>query len=143
LTAHSHLRVLKRPSNLTLMRSDEPMLCESWLKSITNNSSLENDMSSGIQPVGHIILVLPFEVEEVSSGGIVVVRGDEVKREQMGQTEAEVVAIGNTAYSDQPAPWCKVGDRVVFARYAGTERKGKDGKTYRLINDLDVKAVLE
>lgn len=100
-------------------------------------------MSAGIRPVGHVVLVLPLEVEEKTASGIIVTRADEVRREQMGQTEAEVIAIGNTAYSDQPAPWCKVGDRVVFARYAGTERKGADERMYRLINDLDVKAVLE
>lgn len=99
--------------------------------------------AAGIRPVGHILLVLPLEVEEVTAGGIVVVTGDKVRREEMGQTEATVLALGNTAYSDQPEPWCQVGDRVVFARYAGTERKGSDGRMYRLINDLDVKGVLE
>mgnify|MGYP002134438991 CR=1 FL=1 len=52
-------------------------------------------------------------------------------------------ALGNTAYADQTAPWCKVGDRVLFAKYAGTMCQGQDGKTYRLINDLDVKAILD
>lgn len=97
---------------------------------------------AGIRPVGHIILVLPLEVEEVSKGGIVVVSGSQARREEMAQTEATVVALGNTAYADQKEPWCKEGDQVVFARYAGTERKGSDGKMYRLINDLDVKGVL-
>ncbi len=100
-------------------------------------------MSAGIRPVGHVVLVLPLEIEEKTASGIVVTRSDEVRREQMGQTEGEVIALGNTAYADQPQAWCSVGDRVVFARYAGTERKGKDGKMYRLINDLDVKGVLE
>lgn len=59
----------------------------------------------------------------------------------MGQTEGTVISLGNTAYADQSAPWCKAGDRVIFARYAGTETVGSDGKTYRLVNDLDVKAV--
>jgi co-chaperonin GroES (HSP10) len=99
-------------------------------------------VSAGIRPVGHILLVEPLEVEEVSAGGIIVSTGSQTRREEMGQTEATVIALGNTAYSDQPAPWCEAGDRVVFARYAGTERKGSNGKMYRLINDLDVKGVL-
>ncbi len=99
-------------------------------------------MNPGIKPVGHILLVKPLEVEEVSKGGIIMSTGSQTRREEMGQTEAEVVSLGNTAYKDQPEPWCKVGDRVVFARYAGTERKGADGQMYRLINDLDVKGVL-
>jgi co-chaperonin GroES (HSP10) len=100
-------------------------------------------MSAGIRPVGHIILVLPLEVEEVSKGGIIVSTGSQTRREEMGQTVAEVIALGNTSYADQKEPWCAVGDKVIFARYAGTERKGADGKMYRLINDLDVKGVLE
>jgi co-chaperonin GroES (HSP10) len=100
-------------------------------------------MSAGIRPVGHVLLVLPLEVEEVSKGGIIVTTGSQTRREEMGQTEATVISLGNTAYADQKEPWCQVGDRVVFARYSGTERKGSDGKMYRLINDLDVKGVLE
>ena len=100
-------------------------------------------MDAGIKPVGHILLVLPLEVEKKSAGGIIMATASQERREEMGQTEATVVALGSTAYSDQPAPWCAVGDRVVFARYAGTERKGSDDKMYRLINDLDVKGVLE
>ena len=74
---------------------------------------------------------------------IVLATATQSQRESMAQTEAEVVALGNTAYSDQPVPWCQVGDKVVFAKYAGTICQGNDGKTYRLINDLDVKAILE
>ncbi len=99
--------------------------------------------AAGIRPVGHILLVLPLEVEEKTRSGIVLATATQQRREEMGQTEALVIALGNTAYADQPEPWCAVGDRVVFARYAGTQREGSDGKQYRLINDLDVKGVLE
>ena len=99
-------------------------------------------MSSGIRPAGHVILVCPLVVEETTKSGIVLSTISQSRREEMGQTEAVVISLGNTAYADQAAPWCKVGDSVIFARYAGIERKGSDGKIYRLINDLDVKAVL-
>lgn len=100
-------------------------------------------MKIGIKPTGHMVLVLPFEVEATTKSGIVLATATQTQRESMAQTEAIVIALGNTAYSDQPAPWCKVGDKVVFARYAGTGCQGKDGQAYRLINDLDVKALLE
>lgn len=100
-------------------------------------------MKIGIKPTGHMLLVLPVEVEVTTKSGIVLATAAQTQRESMAQTEAEVIALGNTAYSDQPAPWCRVGDQVVFARYAGTICQGKDDKTYRLINDLDVKAILE
>ena len=97
----------------------------------------------GNRPTGHMLLVLPVEVEVTTRSGIVLATATQSQRESMAQTEAEVVALGNTAYSDQPVPWCQVGDKVVFAKYAGTICQGNDGKTYRLINDLDVKAILE
>ena len=98
--------------------------------------------AAGIRPVGHILLALPLELEQVSASGIILRTDSQDRKEEMGQTEATVIALGNTAYADQTAPWCKIGDNVVFARYAGTERDGSDGRKYRLINDLDVKAVL-
>jgi len=36
----------------------------------------------------------------------------------------------------------KVGDEVLFAKYAGAVVDGKDGKKYRLTNDKDIAAVL-
>lgn len=99
--------------------------------------------TSGIRPTGHILLVLPDEVETTTESGIVLATSSQRQREEMAQTEAIVVELGNTAYRDQVSPWCEVGDRVIFAKYAGTVSKGLDGRTYRLINDLDVKAILE
>lgn len=97
--------------------------------------------TSGIQPAGHVILVKPKVVEETTKSGIVLATATQRSREHMGQTEATVIALGPTAYSDQAQPWCAVGDQIIFARYAGTERVGADGEVYRLINDLDVKAI--
>lgn len=99
--------------------------------------------TSGIRPTGHILLVLPDEVETTTSSGIVLATPGQHQREEMAQTEATVIELGNTAYRDQVSPWCEIGDRVIFAKYAGTVSKGRDGRTYRLINDLDVKAILE
>lgn len=100
------------------------------------------DNNSGIIPKGHRILVLPEAVEEVSAGGIIMATATQQQREQMGQTDGVVIAIGATAFSDLGEPWCKVGDRVIFAKYAGLMRKGKDEKEYRIINDLDVVGLL-
>ena len=100
-------------------------------------------MKPGIYPVGHRILVLPDEVEKTTKSGIIMATHSQHRREEMAQTEGLVVAIGSTAYADQKTPWCEVGDRVIFARYVGTERLGADGRTYRIISDLDVVAVVE
>lgn len=100
---------------------------------------------SGIRPTGPSILVLPLEVERTTQSGIIVSAGENAKRAQMAQAEGEVVGIGPMAWVDQPGkdPWCKVGDKVLFAKFAGMVIEGKDGNEYRLINDLDIKAVFE
>jgi co-chaperonin GroES (HSP10) len=102
--------------------------------------------TSGINPVGHRLLVLPEEVEELSEGGIIIHVGGQKDREQLAQIRGTVVAMGTTAYSDQKDAWCKVGDFITFGKYSGLIYKGeetKDGKEYRVINDLDVVATHE
>jgi len=98
---------------------------------------------SGIYPVGHRVLVLPEQVEEKSEGGIILHHGTNLAREEMAQIKATVVALGTTAYADQPSAWCKEKDRVVIGKYSGLLYDGFDGKKYRIINDLDVVAVIE
>lgn len=92
----------------------------------------------GIHPKGHRILVLPDEVETKTASGIITSTGTQTMREELAQVDGIVVEMGNTCYADQPEPWCVVGDRVIFGKYSGIIREGKDGKKYRLINDLDV-----
>jgi co-chaperonin GroES (HSP10) len=97
----------------------------------------------GITPRGHRILVLPDEVETKTKSGIITSTGIQVMREELAQVDGIVVEMGNTCFSDQPEAWCKVGDRIVFGKYSGIIRIGKDGKTYRIVNDLDVVATIE
>lgn len=97
----------------------------------------------GINPKGYRLLVLPEEVESTTKSGIVIHTGDATKREELAQVDGIVVAMGPTCFSDQPEPWCQVGDRIIFGKYAGIIRKGNDGKTYRLLNDENVVATLD
>lgn len=98
--------------------------------------------ASGIRPVGHRVLVLPEDVEEVTAGGIVLAR-ELVQKEAMAQVAGVVVEVGVDCWADQPSKWVGPGDRVIFAKYSGLYHKGADGKTYRVINDLDVVAVFD
>ena len=61
----------------------------------------------------------------------------------MANTIGIVVAMGDNCFVEQPSPWCKVGDKVAFAKYAGLLYTGKDGKNYRMINDGDITATLD
>lgn len=99
---------------------------------------------SGLLPAGHRIVVCPIVKERTTSGGIVIPDAI-MDREDMKQIEAEVIAVGPSAWADQAVSgqWCKVGDRVMIAKFAGLLHTGPDKKQYRIINDLDVVGVLE
>lgn len=98
---------------------------------------------SGINPVGWRVLVHPLEVKKVSKGGIILSTEATEEREQMGNTTGVVIAMGDQCYADEPSPWCSVGNKVIFAKYAGLLYLGKDGKKYRMINDKDITGVLD
>lgn len=98
---------------------------------------------SGINPVGWRVLIKPQEVKKVSKGGIILTTETTEAREQMGNTTGLVVAMGDQCYSDVPTKWCEVGDKIIFAKYAGLLYLGKDGNQYRMINDKDVTGCLD
>ena len=99
--------------------------------------------TSGIHPKGHRVLILPDPVEEVTQSGIIVSVGENRDRERLAQLKGTVVELGNTAWLDQPSPWAKVGDHVIFGKYSGLIYQGDDDKEYRIINDLDVVAKVD
>lgn len=94
-----------------------------------------------IKPIGFSVLIKPDAVEEVSQGGIILNPG---KREEAVVVKGTLVAKGGGAWSDKPADsYPEVGDRVVYAKYAGTEIEDPEsGEKYRLIVDEDIKAIV-
>lgn len=99
---------------------------------------------SGIYPIEFKALIKPKAVDEKSKGGIIL--PDETKdRDQFAQMEGTLVAASPLAFTYENAiNWDKpkVGDCVLFAKYAGAKVTGKDGVEYRLVNDKDIAAVL-
>ncbi len=99
---------------------------------------------------GHRVLVKPDAVEKVSSGGIVIARpGQGDKLEFMGTDRGTVVEVGPLCWnhldkdSSDWAPWCKPGDKVIFARYSGKVLKHPETEEeFFLMNDEDIQAVL-
>ncbi len=77
--------------------------------------------ASKLEPLGDRVVIRPSKREEVSKGGIVI--PDTAKEKPQ---EGEVVAVGPGKMTDEGkriAMDVKVGDIVVYARYAGTELK--------------------
>ena len=96
-----------------------------------------------LKPLGHRVLIKPDFVEEKSKGGIILAQ-DTVKQEQGAQVIGTVLDIGSTCWADSAdgEPWCKVGDRVIFAKYSGMKIwnpvEGKYREDILIVNDLDI-----
>lgn len=74
---------------------------------------------------------------------------DQAKREEVASSIGTVVGIGSTAWhafdraSPDWKPWCKVGDRITFARYAGKLVEDPvDKERFIVINDEDMHCVI-
>ena len=90
------------------------------------------------------ILVLPFKQKEKTSGGIYLA-DETVERSQVASTCGLVLSMGPHCYDKErypEGPWCKKGDWVIFARYAGSRIKIDWGEI-RLLNDDEVLATVE
>ena len=97
------------------------------------------------KPTGWRILVLPFKMKEKTKGGVYM--GQEtLERQQLAAQCANVLAVGPDAYKDRDrypqGPWCKVGDWIIFARYAGSRIKIEGGEV-RLLNEDEILATIK
>ena len=88
----------------------------------------------GIRPMNDKILVIRIEEEEKTSGGIII--PDTAKEKPV---MGEVKAVGT---DDELKDLIKVGDKVVFGKYAGEEIK-VDGEKHLLISRSDLLAKVD
>ena len=97
---------------------------------------------SGIEPVEYRVLILPVEVEQKTKGGIYM-PDEALDKEKFAQQEGLLIAVSADAFTEPTWLRCpKVGDKVLFDRYAGCTVRGRDGKEYRLINDKEIGAII-
>lgn len=94
---------------------------------------------------GNKVIILPIEAEtneqgeEVSEGGIITKTAKEVRDTRDQTSVGTVIDFGPSAWLD-PAlggvPWCKKGDKVVYAKYSGKFLINPDDKKeYVVVND--------
>ena len=91
------------------------------------------------EPSGYRILVLPFTPREKTKGGILFSQ-ESLDKARIATTCGYVLKMGDLAYKDKDKfsdPWCKKGDWVIFARYAGS-RLPIEGGEVRILNDDEV-----
>ena len=90
-----------------------------------------------LEPLEDRIVVKPGEEEETTVSGIVI--PDTAKEKPQ---EGEVVAVGPGRFEDgQRVPMdVKVGDKVIYSKYGGTEVK-IEGEDYLILSARDVLAI--
>jgi chaperonin GroES len=93
-----------------------------------------------IRPLQDRVIVKRVQEEEKTKGGIII--PDTAKEKPI---EGEVVAVGNGKVLEDGTVRkldVKVGDRVLFGKYSGTEVK-LDGEERLIVREEDILAVLE
>jgi chaperonin GroES len=97
-------------------------------------------MAAKIRPLQDRVIVKRVKEEEKTKGGIII--PDTAKEKPI---EGEVIAVGNGKVNDEgklrPVD-VKVGDRVLFGKYSGTEVK-LDGEEALILREDDTVGVIE
>ena len=88
-----------------------------------------------VRPLGDRVLVKQAEAETKSAGGIIIPDTAQEKT-----TQAVVVAVGE-GKKDEPIS-VKVGEKIIYDRYAGTAVK-IDGVDHLILKNSDIIAVVE
>jgi chaperonin GroES len=92
-----------------------------------------------LKPLGDRVVVTPIEREDMTKSGIVL---PDTAKEKPQEGLVEAVGTGRTLDNGTRLPMeLKVGDRVLYAKYAGSEFKIEDIE-YLIIGEKDVLAVI-
>ncbi|MCB9455688.1 MAG: co-chaperone GroES [Anaerolineaceae bacterium] len=97
-------------------------------------------MSINLRPLGDRVIIEAVEQEDTFAGGQLVL--PETAKEKPQQGHVLAVGEGRRDEDGERIPMdLKVGDRVLFAKYAGTEIK-LDGKKLLIMKESDVLAIV-
>jgi chaperonin GroES len=96
--------------------------------------------SLGLKPLGDRVVVKPLDRDEVTKSGIVL---PDTAKEKPQQGEVLAVGPGRVLDSgDRVSLDVSVGDKIIFAKYSGTEFKLEDADLL-ILNERDILAVLQ
>ncbi len=94
-----------------------------------------------MQPLGDRVVIKALQAEEKTKGGIVL--PDTAKEKPQ---EGKVLAIGKGKQLENgafQAPEVKVGDKVLYGKYSGTEVTTKEGEELLIMREEDILAVIK
>jgi chaperonin GroES len=95
---------------------------------------------ASLKPLGDRVVVKAIEREEVTSSGIYL---PDTTKEKPQEGRIQAVGPGRLLESGERAPMeLKEGDRVIFAKYAGTEFK-LGGEDLLILRETDILAVVD
>lgn len=92
-----------------------------------------------LRPLGDKVVLKQLEAEETTKSGIILAGQAKEKPQQ-----AEIIAVGPGGVIDgkEVVMQVKVGEKVIYSKYAGTEVK-LDGQEYIIVKQNDIVAVVE
>lgn len=92
-----------------------------------------------IKPLGDRVVIKTLAQEEKTKSGIVL---PDTAKEKPQQGEVLAIGTGRTLENGQKVPLeVKVGDKVIFSKYAGTEIK-LEGQEVLILNERDIHAII-
>ena len=100
------------------------------LVGVKKTKEISKDSEKLPQPTGWRLLVLPFRMKDKTKGGLHLAEST-LERQQVGSQCGLVLRMGPDCYKDKDrypdGPWCKEGQWVMFARYAGSRIRIEGG----------------
>jgi len=95
-----------------------------------------------LKPLGDRVLIKPKVEEEKSKGGILL--PDTISKEKPQAGEILAVGPGGTNKEGKLVPMIvKKGDKVIYAKYSGTDIKGDDDEDYLILSEKDILAIVK
>jgi len=93
-----------------------------------------------LKPLGGRVIVEPIEQEDITAGGIIL---PETAKEKPQEGKILAAGPGERDEDGERIPMeVQVGDKVLYAKYSGTEVK-MDGKKLLILRESDILAVVE
>ena len=95
-----------------------------------------------LKPLGDRVLIKPMFEEEKSKGGILL--PDTVSKEKPQVGEILAIGPGATNKEGKLIPMAvKKGDKVIYAKYSGTDIKGDNDEDYLILSEKDILAIVK
>jgi chaperonin GroES len=93
-----------------------------------------------MRPLGDRIILKPLPGEEKTRGGVIL---PDTAKEKPQQAEVVAVGTGRVLDNGDKVPMeVKVGDKVLYGKYSGTEVK-LEGEEYLIVKESEVLGILE